>query len=103
VADLAVAPPRAALATTLDNKIHLLPISLNAKDPGDPASSPRMVEVPRDTPDLADRNVVLIADDGPQWFRLRSLTVRGTAAAIGDRSYVLMPKRVVAWDSGLLT
>ena len=100
MADLALAPPRAALAATLDNEIHLLPISLNAK--GDPASSLRMVEVPRDTPGLADRNVVAIADDGPEWFRLRSLTVRGTATAMGGRSYALTPKRLVAWDYGSL-
>ena len=100
MADLALAPPRAALAATLDNEIHLLPISLNAK--GDPASSMRMVEVPNDTPDLADRNVVAIADDGPEWFRLRSLTVRGTATAMGERSYALTPKRLVALDYGAL-
>jgi hypothetical protein len=100
VADLALAPPRAALAAILDNEIHLLPINLNAK--GNPATSPRMIAVPKESPDLADRDVVAIADDGPQWFRLRSLTVRGTATAIGDRSYSLTPKRLVAWDYGSL-
>jgi general stress protein 26 len=60
------------------------------------------VQVPMNTPDLNDRNVVVIADDGPQWFRLRSLTVRGTAVATGDRSYRVLPKRVVSWDYGSL-
>jgi len=71
VADLALTPPRAALSAVFDDEIQLLPISLSVEDPADPASSPRMVQVPEGTPDLADRNVVVIADDGPQWFRLR--------------------------------
>jgi Pyridoxamine 5'-phosphate oxidase len=100
VADLALAPPRAALAATVDNEIHVLPIDLSTR--GDPASSPRMVKVPKDAPDLANRNVVAIADDGPQWFRLRALTVRGTTNATGDRSYELTPKRLTAWDYGSL-
>ena len=102
VEDLALAPPRAALAATVDNEIYVLPISVSVRDPAEPAGSPRIVRVPADTPNLADRNVVVIADDGPQWFRLRSLTVRGTATAMGDRSYGVIPKRVVAWDYGSL-
>lgn len=102
LADLALAPPRAALAATVDDEIHLMPVGSSVEDPTDPGFSPRIVRVPEDTPDLAGRNVVLIADDGPQWFRLRSLTVRGTAVAIGDGSYRLSPKRVVAWDYGSL-
>lgn len=102
VADLALAPPRAALAVSVDDEIRLLPISLSIEDPADPASSPYIVQAPTDAPDLADRNVVVIADDGPQWFRLRSLTIRGNAIATGDRSYRVSPKRVVAWDYGSL-
>ena len=102
VADLALAPPRAALAATVRDEIQLLPIRLSVTDPAHPASSPRTVQVPNSTPDLDDRNVVVVADDGPQWFRLRSLTVRGTAIATGDRSYRVMPQRVVAWDYGSL-
>ena len=102
VADLALAPPRAALAATVDDEICLLPISLSVDDLADPASSPRMVQVPDGTPDLAGRTVVVIADDGPQWFRLRSLTVRATAIALGDGTYRLVPKRIVAWDYGAL-
>jgi len=102
VADLLLAPPRAALAATVDNEIHVLPISLTVEEPADPTSSPLMLQLPTGTPDLANRHVVVIVDDGPQWFRLRSLIVRGTAIAIGDRSYRLLPKRVVAWDYGSL-
>lgn len=104
VADLALAPRRAALAAIVDDEIHLLPTRLTVDDPADPGWSPRTVRVPADAPHLADRNVVAVADDGPQWFRLRSLIVRGTAIAAGDRdrSYRLTPTRVVAWDYGSL-
>jgi Pyridoxamine 5'-phosphate oxidase len=102
VGDLALSPPRAALAVTADDEILVLPVSVNLEEPADAASSPRIVRVPEATPDLADRNVVVIADDGPQWFRLRSLTVRGIAKATGDRTYRVVPKRIVAWDYGSL-
>ena len=102
VADLALTPPRAALAATVDDEVLLVPVSVALEKPADPASSPRTVQVPEGSPDLAGRNVVVIADDGPQWFRLRSLTVRGMAEAIGDRTYRVMPRRIVAWDYGSL-
>ena len=67
------------------------------------AGSTRAVRVPGGTPDLVGRNVVVIADDGPQWFRLRSLTVRGTASPLDDNNtYRVAPRRVVAWDYGSL-
>ncbi|MGD1283518.1 pyridoxamine 5'-phosphate oxidase family protein [Mycobacterium seoulense] len=102
VADLALSPARAALAVTIDDEILVLPASVNLDAPVDPAWSPRVVQVPEGCPDLADRNVVVVADDGPQWFRLRSLTVRGMAKAIGDHTYRVMPQRIVAWDYGAL-
>lgn len=98
VADLALTPPRTALAATVDDEILVLPVSMTLEEPADPASSPRIVQVPDGSPDLAGRDVVVIADDGPQFFRLRSLTVRGTAKAIGDCIYRVVPKRIVAWD-----
>jgi hypothetical protein len=102
VADLARTPPRAALAATVDDRIHLLPVDVDLAEPADPATSARLVRVPADAPDLAGRDVVVVADDGPQWFRLRSLAVRGTAVPVGDRSYRLTPRGVVAWDYAAL-
>lgn len=102
VADLALSPPRAALAATVDDEILVVPVSVTLDAPADPASSPRMVQVPQGNPDLAGRNVVVIAEDGPQWFRLRSLTVRGMAEPWGDCTYRVVPKRIVAWDYGSL-
>jgi hypothetical protein len=102
VADLALSPPRAALATFGDDEIAVLPVRVTLEEPADPATSPRVVRVPEGGPDLAGRNVVVVADDGPQWFRLRSLTVRGIAEALGPCTYRVVPKRVVAWDYGSL-
>lgn len=57
VADLALSPPRAALAATVDDEILVVPVSVTLDAPADPASSPRMVQVPQGNPDLAGRNV----------------------------------------------
>ncbi|MGO9152478.1 pyridoxamine 5'-phosphate oxidase family protein [Mycobacterium sp.] len=102
VADLALSHPRAALAATVEDEILLLPVSVTLEGPVDPASSPRIVQVSAGNPDLTGRNVVVIVDDGPQWFRLRSLTVRGVAEAVGDCTYRVVPERIVAWDYGSL-
>lgn len=102
MADLALSPPRAALAAAVDDEILVFPVSVTLEEPTDPASSPRIARVPQGSPDLAGRNVVLVADDGPQWFRLRSLTVRGFAQAAGDCTYRVVPERIVAWDYGSL-
>jgi pyridoxamine 5'-phosphate oxidase-like protein len=102
VADLALSPPRAALATFGDGELVVLPVSVDLEEPADPATSPRIVRVPEGGPDLAGRNVVVVADDGPQWFRLRSLTVRGTAEVVDPSTYRVVPTRVVAWDYGSL-
>jgi hypothetical protein len=102
VADLALSPPRSALAATVDDEILVLPLAVALENPADPASSPRIVQVPEGNPDLSGRNVVLIADDGPQWFRLRALTVRGIAEAVAQCTYRVVAKRTVAWDYGSL-
>ncbi len=102
MADLALSPQRVALAATVDDEILVLPVRATLEEPADPASSCRIVQVPEGSPDLAGRHVVLIADDGPQWFRLRSLTVRGMAVATAQSTYRVAPERIVAWDYGSL-
>jgi len=102
VADLALSPPRAALAASADGEILLLPARVAVEEPAAVATSPRVVRLPPVCPDLAGRNVVVIADDGPQWFRLRSLAVRGVARLLDDCTYRVVPRRVVAWDYGSL-
>ena len=101
VADLATTPPRTALSAVVADQLVLLPVRAQL-DGVDPAHAPRIVVVPPGTPDLGGCDVVLVSDDGPQWFRLRSLTIRGTASAIGDGAYRITPRRVVAWDYGAL-
>jgi hypothetical protein len=55
--------------------------------------------------------VVLVRDDGPYWFQLRGITVRGIAKrgvlpieASGQHliRYSIEPRRVLAWDYGRL-
>ncbi|BBZ63849.1 pyridoxamine 5'-phosphate oxidase family protein [Mycolicibacterium monacense] len=101
VADLASAPPRTALAAVVDDHVVLVPVR-TALEGTDPAAAPRIVSVPPGTPDLTGRDVVVVSDDGPQWFRLRSLTVRGVASAAGHDTYRVTPRRTVAWDYGAL-
>ena len=102
VADLALTPPRAALAAAVDDEVLVFPANVTMEEPADLQSSPRIVRLPSGVPDMADRNVVLIADDGPQWFRLRALTIRGMAKATSDCTYRVVPTRLVAWDYGSL-
>ncbi len=102
VADLALSPRRTTLAVTVDDDVRVLPVSVRLDKPADPARSPRIIQAPVGSPNLGDRNVVVVADDGPQWFRLRSLTIRGTAETMGDRTYRVIPERIVAWDYGSL-
>lgn len=90
VADLASAPPRTALAAVVDDHVVLVPVR-TALEGTDPAAAPRIVSVPPGTPDLTGRDVVVVSDDGPQWFRLRSLTVRGVASAAGHDTYRVTP------------
>lgn len=102
--DLLATPHRITLAAVIDGRLELLAIGLTADDPAHPQSSSLTVTVPPEAPDLTGRDVVVLTDDGPQWFHLRSLTFRGTAVRHGadpDR-YRIAPTRVVAWDYGSL-
>jgi hypothetical protein len=100
IADLALAPPRAAMAANINGTIHLLPATVTLADPSDPRSSTRLVHLPADAPDLTGRDIVLVTDDGPQWFLLRALIIRGLAVPAGNQRYHVEPRRVVAWDYG---
>jgi hypothetical protein len=102
VADLALAPPRAALAVVIDDAIGLFPVDVTLADRSDAEHSPRFVRAPDDAPDLTGRDVVIVADDGPEWFRLRALTIRGKARPQKNGVYRVEPCRVVGWDFGSL-
>ena len=58
---------------------------------------------------LADQEIVLLVDDGPYWFQLRGLSVRGRATRIDPPAdpgstrlswYAIDARRVLAWDYG---
>lgn len=60
--------------------------------------------------DLDAREVVLVIDDGPYWFELRGVSVRGVARRLptgqdardGLTWYAIEPRRVLAWDYGAI-
>lgn len=106
VSDLLVDPPRATVAFVEANEVDVLPA--RAQFDG----SVHLFAVRADdAPDLSGREVVLVRDDGPYWFELRGISVRGgarRAAAPNAESgahlawYALEPRRVLAWDYGAL-
>ena len=62
-------------------------------------------------PALEGREVVLLVDDGPYWFELRGVSVRGIAMraaappdddAPGLAWYAIDVRRVLAWDYGAI-
>jgi hypothetical protein len=103
VADLLERPPRATVAFVHGDEVEALPALARWRG-GVHGFAVRA----EDAPDLDGREVVLVRDDGPYWFELRGVTVRGLArraeAQDGDRSawYDVEPRRVLAWDYGAL-
>ena len=100
VGDLLEHPPRATVAFVTGSAVDLLPA--NARFRG----NAHLFGVQADAaPDLDDREVVLVIDDGRYWFELRGISVRGMAVRIEppggeDRLvwYTIKPRRVLAWD-----
>jgi hypothetical protein len=106
VRDLLEDPPRATLAFVEAGEVDVLPA--RARFEGGVHSFAVRAD---DAPDLGGREVVLVRDDGPWWFELRGMSVRGvarSAAAPKDESerhlvwYAVEPRRVLAWDYGTL-
>jgi hypothetical protein len=101
VRDLVSDPPRASVAFVDGDRIALAPAL--ARGAGE---RHLFGVVPATAPDLAGREVVLLIDDGPYWFALRGLSVRGVASAIDPPAgeprslawYEVTPRRVLAWD-----
>jgi hypothetical protein len=104
VRDLLDHPPRATVAFVDGGAVNLLPARARCS-PG----THLFGVAPATAPDLADREVVLVIDDGPYWFELRGISVRGIAARVeppsGDGDllwYVIEPRRILAWDYGAI-
>ena len=102
VGDLLEHPPRATVAFVEGGAVELLPASARF------AANAHLFGLQADAaPDLDDREVVLVIDDGRYWFELRGISVRGVAVrAEAPRDggtgpllwYTIKPRRVLAWD-----
>jgi hypothetical protein len=94
--DLCERPPRASVAFVDGGAVDVLPARARCRvgayefavSAGDPA-------------DLAGREVVLVLDDGPYWFQLRGVSVRGVAERLpgtppdGLSWYAIAPRRIL--------
>jgi len=101
--DMADRPPRASVAFVDGDAVDVLPARARL------SSDTYQFAVSADvSPDLTRREVVLVIDDGPYWFQLRGLSVRGVAerlplaAADGLVWYAIAARRILAWDYGAL-
>lgn len=106
VRDLLEDPPRATVAFMEADEVNVLPA--RARFDGGVHVFAVRADV---APDLGGREVVLVRDDGPYWFELRGISVRGLAkpaAAPNEESgrhlvwYDIEPRRVLAWDYSAL-
>jgi hypothetical protein len=100
--DLIERPPRATVAFIDRDRVEVLPVQARYR-----ADTYRFGVVPGVATELANREVVLVIDDGPYFFELCGISVRGVARRI-DRAeageadalawYVIEPRRILAWD-----
>lgn len=104
--DLVDRPPRATVAFVEHDAVDLLPARAECS-----LDDHRFGVTAAAAPDLDGREVVLVLDDGPYWFELRGVSVRGTArrsaadagrVADGLVWYRIEARRVLAWDYGRL-
>jgi hypothetical protein len=99
--DLLEHPPRATVAFVHDGGPDALPARAHLVD------APRFAVAADAAPDLDGREVVLVVDDGPYWFQLRGISVRGTARRVAEPAgaaatnlswYTIDERRRLAWD-----
>jgi hypothetical protein len=100
--DLLERVPRACLAFTRDEGPQAEPVAVLFKDDryliGMPSSAASHLAV--------DEEVVLVVDDGVQFFDLRAIYVRGHVQPLGGMDglagdffwFAVQPTRTVAWD-----
>jgi hypothetical protein len=106
VRDLLEHPPRATVAFVDGDAVNLLPVRARCTMGG--YAFGLLADV---SPGLANREVVLVIDDGPYWFELRGISVRGIAQRVeppGSEEtsrgtwYAIDPRRILAWDYGAI-
>jgi hypothetical protein len=100
--DLIEHPPRAAVAFIDRDRAEVLPVRARYR-----ADTYRFGVLPGVATELENREVVVVIDDGPYFFELCGISVRGVARRI-DRAeageadalawYVIEPRRILAWD-----
>lgn len=94
-------PPRATLAFVSDGTIQVLPVAFRYED------GRYLVGLPP-SPEPPAGRVKLLVDDGPWYFDLRGVWVRGaltacetpTGVAGGNAWFELAPEKTVAWHYG---
>jgi hypothetical protein len=98
--DLRAHPPRATVAFVDRDEPIVLPVRARYR------ADTYEFGVPADFA-FENRETVLIIDDGPYWFDLRGISVRGLArrleraepgAADALAWYAIEPRRILAWD-----
>jgi hypothetical protein len=102
--DLLERVPRACIAFTADQGPQTEPVTVGVRDGrylvGMPSSAA--------SPPIVDQEVVLIVDDGSNFFDLRAIYQRGHVQTLGEVEtpagdffwFALQPTRTVAWDYG---
>ena len=104
LSDLRDCPRRASVAFSDGDAVDVLP----ARARFDSGAYQFGVSAEETSLDLTHREVVLVVDDGPYWFQLRGLSVRGVAerlevtATDGLAWYAITARRVLAWDYGAI-
>lgn len=104
--DLLEHAKRATVAFVDRDEAEILPVRARYD-----ADTCRFGVLPEVAVDFENREVVLVIDDGPYFFELRGISVRGPARRI-DRAepvetnalawYRIEPRRVLAWDYGAM-
>jgi hypothetical protein len=105
VRDLLDHPPRATVAFVDDGgAAALLPARAHVE------ADRRLFAVAAATaPSLDRREIVLVIDDGPYWFQLRGISMRGVASRVDPPAgttaeplawYAVDARRVMAWNYG---
>ena len=96
--DLLEHPLRATVAFVADEQVDVVPVRARCH-----AETYRFGALPAFAASLEGREVVLVIDDGPYFFELRGISVRGLARREpaepdGLTWYAIEPRRILAWD-----
>lgn len=103
--DLLDCPPRASVAFVRAGAPDILPARVRMSE------QRHLFAVDAEAPALEQQEVVLLVDDGPYWFQLRGVSVRGLAVPVDPPAsdepealawYAIEARRVLAWNYGAI-